>query len=267
MTNKIEQLRPALSAATGGQCGDGRCEQRSETCHSCPLDCGGCVAIPTNECVVNGTFTFTFDDGPTSITPRVLDVLKAYNVTATFFVTAQNLEDPTYARYVRRAVQEGHVVGAHTYYHKDLTTLSDEQLFADLTLAHVAIASATGVAPKLFRSPYGNYNKRTLAVAQAFGYIPVTWSFDSRDTMMVYKSAEDPGALFSRLHLFDDKDNTPGIISLHHDLVPANADILEQMVQQVPLCEFTIIDMETCLGTSISRYNDRKQLFSDVVNC
>ncbi|KAI9359255.1 nucleotide-diphospho-sugar transferase [Zopfochytrium polystomum] len=74
--------------------------------------------------------------------------------------------------------------------------------------------------------------------------------------MMVYKSAEDPGALFSRLHLFDDKENTPGIISLHHDIAQANADILEQMVQQVPLCEFTIIDMPTCLGMAINRYND-----------
>ncbi|KAI9359256.1 hypothetical protein DFJ73DRAFT_605943, partial [Zopfochytrium polystomum] len=118
------------------------------------------------DCAVNGSLTFTFDDGPTSITPQILDILKAYNVSGTFFVTAQNLEDPTYAGYARRAVQEGHVVGAHTYFHKDMTTLTDEQLFADLTLAHIAISTATGVAPKLFRSPYGNYNKRTLAVVQ-----------------------------------------------------------------------------------------------------
>ncbi|KAJ3416438.1 Endoglucanase [Chytridiales sp. JEL 0842] len=158
--SQIERLRPKLLQESGGACGDNRCDQRLETCHNCPVDCGVCSLLPKRECSTMGTFTFTFDDGPSNVTPEVLDILLANNIKATFFVSPAQLT-PDLTAIIRRAVKEGHTIGAHSFSHKDVTTLSDPEMFADLTVGHIKIVEATGgIAPNLFRFPYGNYNKR-----------------------------------------------------------------------------------------------------------
>ncbi|MDF1863055.1 MAG: polysaccharide deacetylase family protein, partial [Verrucomicrobiales bacterium] len=96
----------------------------------------------------------TFDDGPHPVnTPRLLDILRSRNVKATFYVVGTNAK--RYPEILRRIVAEGHEIGNHTVTHGNLTKMSPDQIRTELKTSHDTIVSATGVAPRTMRPPYG----------------------------------------------------------------------------------------------------------------
>lgn len=101
----------------------------------------------------------TFDDGPTKeVTPRVLDVLKSYDVKATFFVLGKMAEaNPDIAK---RAAEEGHLIANHSYYHSyEELYASKESFMAEIEKAQNIIRDITGEeAFKLIRFPGGSHN-------------------------------------------------------------------------------------------------------------
>ena len=95
----------------------------------------------------------TFDDGPDPRwTPKILDILKAANVKAAFFLVGVNAEQ--HPGLVRRIVDEGHEIGNHTYYHPNLALCWPEHVRLELNATQLLIESITGRATTLFRPPY-----------------------------------------------------------------------------------------------------------------
>jgi peptidoglycan-N-acetylglucosamine deacetylase len=95
----------------------------------------------------------TFDDGPSEDTPKIIDVLAHYNVTATFFQCGANVERlPQLARAVRDA---GHAIGNHSYSHPLFSLRSPRFIEHELRVAQEVIEDRTGVRPLWFRAPYG----------------------------------------------------------------------------------------------------------------
>ncbi len=140
----------------------------------------------------------TFDDGPSPNTPYVLDILKAYGVKATFFVTAQHTSS---LPYIQRIYSEGHTVAAHTYSHKWEIYKSVDSYFADLDSINAIITKYTGSPSTLIRFPGGssnkvsaNYKKGVMSeiAAQCYvkGYVYFDWNIDSMDT-----STSDPAKI------------------------------------------------------------------------
>lgn len=121
----------------------------------------------------------TFDDGPSSYTSDILDILKQYGIRATFFVLGQELHK--YRGTIERMVQEGHVIGNHTWDHPDLTQLSRMEMQHQITSTHAQIKSLTGTASNLLRPPYGICNDEVISVAHGSGLTNVLWNVDSRD--------------------------------------------------------------------------------------
>ncbi len=104
--------------------------------------------IPTKEKEIY----LTFDDGPhPTITPFVLDQLKAYNAKATFFCIGKNVDQ--YTHVYRRIIDEGHKVGNHTYDHLNGWKTTDKDYFENISKASKIIDS------HLFRPPYGRITK------------------------------------------------------------------------------------------------------------
>lgn len=102
----------------------------------------------------------TFDDGPTkSITPRILDILRRYNIKATFFTVGSLLEsNPDMAR---RIYDEGHLLANHSYSHNYSDLYADENAFMnEINKVFDLIAKITDNDnyPKIFRFPGGGYN-------------------------------------------------------------------------------------------------------------
>lgn len=97
--------------------------------------------------------SISFDDGPDpAYTPRVLDVLKAKHVAATFFVIGVNAEG--HPDLLKREYAEGHLIGNHTYSHPNIAASSEESTAWQLTATQRLIEFATGRSTTLFRPPY-----------------------------------------------------------------------------------------------------------------
>ena len=117
----------------------------------------------------------TFDDGPNEpYTSQILDILRAYNIKATFFLIGKNVE--SYPEIVKRMAKEGHSIGNHTYSHPDLALKLKFQIEEQIKSAEEAIFRAAGIRPYLFRPPYGLDNPWVFTEAEKMGYVIIKWS-------------------------------------------------------------------------------------------
>ena len=129
----------------------------------------------------------TFDDGPDPRwTPQILDILKAANVKAAFFLVGVNAE--RYPGLVRRIVNEGHEIGNHTYYHPNLALCWPEHIRLELNATQLLLETITGRATTLFRPPYAADTGPTqlselapLKIAEDLNYLVVLENIDPQD--------------------------------------------------------------------------------------
>ncbi|KAB2478006.1 MULTISPECIES: polysaccharide deacetylase family protein [Bacillus] len=98
----------------------------------------------------------TFDDGPSELTGKFLDVLKEQNVAATFFMQGSNLQNTAFQENVKRAVKEGHYIGAHSMTHNSDKLYKKGQFVPEMKETLALIHNITGTTPKLVRPPYGS---------------------------------------------------------------------------------------------------------------
>ena len=147
------------------------------------------VEIPESVQPGEKTIYLTFDDGPGPYTDQLLDVLAAYNVKATFFVTC---EYPEYEDCVGRAFREGHSIGVHTATHNYYLIYSSEENFMDdFNKVEDMIYRQTGDYTHLFRFPGGSSNtvsyfnpgimSRLVEMMHDLGYQYYDWHVDSND--------------------------------------------------------------------------------------
>lgn len=115
----------------------------------------------------------TFDDGPwPKVTPKVLKALKEGDAKATFFVIGRQAEQ--HPELVKEAVDEGHVVGSHTWSHKARPTR--EAAGPEIHKTARAIFMATGQWPSMFRPPYGLQDSWTTKLSRSAGYGTILWN-------------------------------------------------------------------------------------------
>ncbi|HDR4799905.1 TPA: polysaccharide deacetylase, partial [Bacillus cereus] len=98
----------------------------------------------------------TFDDGPSELTGKFLDVLKEQNVASTFFMQGSNLQNTGFQENVKRAVKEGHYIGAHSMTHNSDKLYKKGQFVPEMKETLALIHNITGTTPKLVRPPYGS---------------------------------------------------------------------------------------------------------------
>jgi peptidoglycan/xylan/chitin deacetylase (PgdA/CDA1 family) len=123
----------------------------------------------------------TFDDGPWTNTPTVLDLLAQYHIKATFCVIGRQV--PAHAALIRRIVAEGHTLCNHTWSH-DLTLRARpaERIRAELQQTNDAIhAVVPGAVIRYFRNPGGNFSPLTVSIAASMGMTSIYWSVDPQD--------------------------------------------------------------------------------------
>jgi hypothetical protein len=124
--------------------------------------------------------SLTFDDGPSSVyTPRILDILAAHDVQATFFVLGRRVDD--HPEVVARIVEEGHDVGNHSWSHPSFRSLWKEQIRDEVCRTSDAVQAAAGVRPALFRPPFGRYADSAVPLVGGLGLHFVLWSVDGAD--------------------------------------------------------------------------------------
>lgn len=136
------------------------------------------------------TVYFTFDDGPSVNTEKVLDVLKEQEIPATFFVSAQNADAEYAPRMLRRIVDEGHTLGLHSYSHRyDRIYPSTDGFLQDISVLNDYIWETAGVRPEIFRFPGGSATvnaspqvmKSIIAEMGRRGYLYYDWHVSGGD--------------------------------------------------------------------------------------
>ena len=181
---------------------------------------GGYYMGDPTEQVIYLTFDAGYENGCTA---EILDVLKAHEVSAAFFLVGNYMERN--ADLVRRMVAEGHIVGNHTMHHKDMANLSETEFLQELSALEELFRQTTGKElPKFYRPPQGVYSEENLKAAQKAGYKTVFWSLAYAD----WDNAKQPSPesamekLTGRIH--------NGAVVLLHSTSKTNAQILDDLL-------------------------------------
>ena len=175
----------------------------------------------TSRKVLYLTFDAGYENGSTG---KILDVLKAQQVPAAFFLVGNYMEKN--ADLVRRMVEEGHIVGNHTMHHYDMSKLTDQTSFEkELKDLEALFREITGKEmPRYYRPPQGLYSEENLQMAKDLGYKTVFWSLAYVD----WNNDDQPsreealGKLIPRTH--------PGAVVLLHSTSKTNAAVLEELI-------------------------------------
>lgn len=164
----------------------------------------------------------TFDDGPSAHTDRLLDIFARYGGKGTFFVVG-NLIDSR-KNTVKRIVKEGHEIGNHSWSHRQLTNLTDEEITDQIMMTRAKIYDTVGVDSIIVRPPYGACNDTVKSVGAKVGVSFVNWSVDTLD----WKSKN---AVAVRNEIM--KCVSDGAIILCHDLHKTTVDAMETVVPEL----------------------------------
>lgn len=188
---------------------------------------------------VGKTVYLTFDDGPSKNTEKVLDVLKEYDIKATFFVIGKDLTENGIEQ-MKRAVEEGHVIGMHTYSHDYQCIYSSVNDFlADFNELRQTLTDILGVSPTIFRFPGGSYcsygktiRKDLIAEMTRRGYAYYDWNVSAEDSVGTVTAYSIKKNIFPRVYEVEEP------IILMHDSIINNLtaqvlpDIIDQLIEE-----------------------------------
>ena len=168
----------------------------------------------------------TFDEGyENGYTPQILDTLKQKKVKVVFFVTydfaSQNPE------LVKRMIDEGHIVGNHSYHHYSLDEVSDDVAKEEVNYLHEYVKDKFNYTMSYFRFPKGEFSERSLQIVKDLNYTSVFWSFAYADWAPDNQTEENQAFT----HICE--STHPGAILLLHAVSKTNADILGKVIDDI----------------------------------
>jgi peptidoglycan-N-acetylglucosamine deacetylase len=180
----------------------------------------------------------TFDDGPSAaLTPKLLDLLAAHHIKATFFVIGENVAE--HPEIVARAAREGHEIGNHSWSHPNFGRMSDDNVRSQLRRTDDAIRSATGNRPTLLRPPYGSITAREKRwIHDEFGYRIILWDVDPYDW-------KRPGPAVVRNRIL--KETHRGSIVLSHDIHPGTIEAMPSTLNALEAKGFKFVTVSELL--------------------
>lgn len=169
----------------------------------------------------------TFDDGPNYNTSKVLGVLEEYNVPATFFVLGSKIKGNEHI--IKRIKESGSEIGNHTYNHKILTRLEEDEIKKEIDSTSKEIYNVIGEYPTLLRPSYGIVNKKVKSMANN----PIIiWDIDTLD-WKYHNSKRIAGRVLSKA-----KD---GDIVLMHDVYSSTANALKIIIPKLKERGYTFV--------------------------
>ena len=201
--------------------------KKTEPRNSGGVDCANCVAI-------------TYDDGPGAETNRLLDKLKAKNAHASFMVLAPNADQ--HPELLKRMKAEGHTIGNHTKSHRQLNTLSYEQVSQEIDAGNAAISKATGQGTRWVRPPYGATNATVDQATRDKGVSQALWDVDTVD----WKDRNSDHVCSSAV-----QGAHAGSIVLMHDIHPTTVDAADCVIDGLRAKGLEPVSLDRLLRTPV----------------
>jgi Polysaccharide deacetylase len=135
----------------------------------------------------------------------------------------------------------------HTWSHQWLTSLTNDEVVAELVWNAKAIYQVTGRVPRYFRPPYGDIDARILAIAKAMDIVPILWERDTLDYTM-NDGGRTAQTVLSDVDSWISQSNPNGIISLQHDLFELTAGIAPQVHDRVRNARYNTVKISECVS-------------------
>lgn len=185
------------------------------------------------------SIAITFDDGPIpGKTERILEILRKYQVRATFFCIGNRIDKNT--ALVKRIHDEGHLLGNHSYWHgKTFDLQSSSKIEKELSDTDLALKKAIGITPRFFRPPYGVTNPMVARAVKHRKYETIGWSVRSFDTI-----TPNSGALMKRIT----KSLKSGDMILLHDYCDVTISILPALLEHINKLGLKIVRADELLN-------------------
>jgi hypothetical protein len=183
----------------------------------------------------------------------LLDNLSAHNQKATLFIVGSRAI--SFPETLKRAYNDGHHIAIHTWSHSSMTSLSNEQIVAELKWTEKAIKSVIGVTPIYWRPPFGDVDNRVRAIATQLGYKTAIWTqdFDTNDWNIPAKTATAQSVVDTfKTWLTKIPTMKTGFIVLQHDLFPEEVDVALNGILPIAYAtkSLTMQPIPQCLGDS-----------------
>ncbi|EDR10826.1 carbohydrate esterase family 4 protein [Laccaria bicolor S238N-H82] len=198
------------------------------------------------KCTVPNTVALTFDDGPWVYLYDVSNALTGAGAKGTFFFNGNNwgcIYDPEEVKRVKFAYNAGHQVASHTWAHKDLTTLTWDQIHDEMWRVEQALMRITGAYPAFMRPPYGNYNDMVLEASGIRGQSVVIWDFDSGDS--------GGASVATSKNLYDQiiARHPSTILPLNHETIETTVhQVLPYAIKKLQAAGYRLVTLAECLG-------------------
>ncbi|KAJ5899769.1 Glycoside hydrolase/deacetylase beta/alpha-barrel [Penicillium taxi] len=198
-----------------------------------------------NHCTVSGTIALTFDDGPWIYTAQMLDLLAEHGAHATFFLNGANRGHiDAYPDLVKRALNEGHQLGSHTWSHPYLPNLSKKEIASQMTDLESSFERIIGRSPTYMRAPYLLTNNVVLSTLNDLGYHVIGTSIDTKDF-----ENDRPDTNWRSYEKFLAELNAGGNIVLAHDTYRTTVELLMyNMLDAIEVRGLTTVTVGECLG-------------------
>ena len=180
----------------------------------------------------------SFDDGPHPMTAKVLDVLQKYEVKASFFCIGKQIEK--YPDVFKRIIEEGHVVGNHSYSHSTgFGFSSTDKVVGEIELTNDLIERLSGKKVLLFRPPFGVTNPQISRAVKRTGQFVIGWNNRSLDTVIANENT-----IVARVK----RKVVPGGIILLHDTSVKTVAALEQILLFLQAENYEVIPVNILLN-------------------
>jgi len=186
------------------------------------------------------TVALTFDDGPSIITEKILDILKYHDVVATFCVIGNRIE--RYEDVLIRTHNEGHEIIGHSWNHRLFTSLSRDGVRYQLVRTNDEIYRVLGIIPAFHRPPYGGRNNTVIEVSEELDMAILAWSVDPRD----WERGQTSEQIYNHImnYIFD------GSILLFHDVHDVTVIAIERIVPSLLAQGVTFVTASELLSES-----------------
>ncbi len=145
---------------------------------------------------------------------------------------------------MRKIYNQGHEIASHTWSHQSLTSLTNEEIIAELEYTNIAIERVINKRPRFFRPPFGHIDDRVRAIVKAMNMEPILWNFDTSD----WKLRSNPNAITRNSIYKEALKMKTSVLSIQHDISPKALDILKGIIDAITANKMKYLSVGECIS-------------------
>lgn len=206
-------------------------------------------------CEREGEIAFTYDQGPSQYTGKLLVTLAKHKVKATFHISPDYLDNPVILAYLRKATMDGHLIGIFVK-----EEVGEEQVKDYLGAASAAIRRYTNYQPQFLRFPAPGPSAEMLKTVTGLGYTVSTYNLDSQDYNSVNVPVEGNESVYLTFKDIFDQILPPAkgsFIAIQRDIVQASVEQADAIIQYALDKGYRPVRLDQCIRKVVDGGGDK----------